>query len=415
MAYWANGEAVVVADRPSDPVKTYNNTDVIGGAFSYKSVSGVSQYNAALVTWVDMTDFCRTKTEYVEDAAEIARAGRINKVELTATGCTSQGQAQRNGRYAIITNSLEDTSVSFTVGLTGAVVRPGHIIRVNDENVAGIRTGGRVSAATKTTITSDAIGEAAVGDDVTVVLPNLKTNTRKIKSIKGNVITVDVALDDIPVYAASWGYENKNLSSQRFRVTGVVEGTADNTFAITALKHVAGKYEGVESGTRIDEPPVSVLPAALQPPPTNVRLSSTYGVEQTMAVSTMTVAWDAAEGAIRYQVQWRKSDGNWIFAGETAGTEINIQGIYTGTYVARVMAISAFDNGSKWAASAPTALEGKKDAPAAVTFLSATGIIMGMQLKWGFPVGSGDTLFTEIQYGKSADVSTMIKDRKSVV
>ena len=34
---------------------------------------------------------------------------------------------------------------------------------------------------------------------------------------------------------------------------------------------------------------------------------------------------------------------------------------------------------------------------------------MGMQLKWGFPVGSGDTLFTEIQYGKSADVSTMIK------
>ena len=409
MAYWANGEAVVVADRPSDPVKTYNNTDVIGGVFSYKSVSGVSQYNAALVTWVDMTDFGRTKTEYVEDSAEIARAGRVNKVELTATGCTSQGQAQRNGRYAIITNSLEDTSVSFTVGLTGAVVRPGHIIRVNDENVAGIRTGGRVSAATKTTITSDAVGEAAVGDDVTVVLPNLKTNTRKIKSIAGNVITVDVALDDVPVYAASWGYENKNLSSQRFRVTGIVEGTADNTFSITALKHVAGKYEGVESGTRIDEPPVSVLPAAVQAAPTNVRLSSTYGVEQTMAVSTMTVAWDAAEGAIRYQVQWRKSDGNWIFAGETAGTEMNIQGIYTGTYVARVMAISAFDNGSKWTASAPTALEGKKDAPATVTFLSATGIIMGMQLNWGFPAGSGDTLLTEIQYGKSADVSTMIK------
>lgn len=409
MAYWANGEAVVVADRPSDPIKTYNNTDVIGGIFSYKSVSGVSQYNAALVTWVDMTDFGRTKTEYVEDAAEIARAGRVNKVELTATGCTSQGQAQRNGRYAIITNSLEDTSVTFTVGLTGAVVRPGHIIRVNDENVAGIRTGGRISAATSTTITSDSIGEAAVGDDVTVVLPNLKTNTRKIKAISGNVITVDVALDDVPVYAASWGYENKNLSSQRFRVTGVSEATEENTFTISALKHVAGKYEGVESGTRIDEPPISVLPAAVQPPPTNVVLTSTYGIEQTMAVSTMNITWDKAEGAIRYQIQWRKSDGNWVFAGETAGTEINIQGIYTGIYTARVMAISAFDNGSKWASSSPTALEGKGGTPATVTFLTATGIIMGMQLNWGFPTGSGDTLMTEIEYGKTNNPETMIK------
>lgn len=409
MAYWGNSEVVATADMPSDAVRTYGNSDVIGGKFSYKGQDGIARYNVALVTWNDLNDFGRQKVEYVEDRDEIMRQGKIEKVELVATGCNSQGQAQRNGRWALLTNNLEDEMVSFTVGILGAVVRPGNIVRIFDENRSGRAVAGRIVGAGIDWIETNIVPDlGAAGDSVTVVMPNATTNTRIIKTIVGRKITFTLPMDEIPVIQTSWGVETGTLAAQYFRVAAVSEGSEKYTYQISCVKHVKGKYAAIDSGTKIVQPPISVLPDAIQAAPTNVTLSSTFGVEQTMAVSTMVIGWEKAEGAVRYEVQWRKSDGNWIYGGSTGTTQMNVQGIYTGQYIARVMAFSVFDNGSNWASSEFTDLEGKKGEPNKLSFITATGITMGMRVDWGFLPGSSDTLLTEIQYSNTNDVASMI-------
>ena len=50
--------------------------------------------------------------------------------------------------------------ISFTTSIdSGLIVRPGSVIEINDPVRAGARRGGRVVAATTTTVTIDAIGE----------------------------------------------------------------------------------------------------------------------------------------------------------------------------------------------------------------------------------------------------------------
>lgn len=409
MAFWGNNEAVVTADMPADPIRSYANSDVVGGTFSYKGSGGISRYNVALVTWNDMSDFGRKKVEYVEDRDEIARQGKINKIELTATGCTSQGQAQRNGRYALLTNNLEEDAVTFSVGLQGAVVRPGNIIRVFDKDIAGLRTGGRVSEATLRSVMTDDVGEAAVGDSITLVLPNLISQTRIITAIDGNKVSWTDSLDAVPVFGSTWGYESARVAAQLFRVATVSETSTKFVYQINATRHVPQKYNAINANTRIELPPISVLPDGLQAAPTNVALTSTYAIEQTMAVSTMTVTWEPAPGAVMYEVQWRRSDSNWIFGGQTGTCEMDIQGIYTGQYLARVRALSAMDNGSNWTSSPLTNLIGKTGTPPALAFISATGITMGMVVNWGFPAGAGDTAFTEIEYGTANTPENMLK------
>ncbi|MDS9879469.1 phage tail protein, partial [Pseudomonas protegens] len=124
MSYWAAGSVMAIADIPEDPVYTYSNANVIDGKFGYFGSAKKTRYTVALVSWNDPADFYRQKVEYVDDQAGITRYG-IQQTEITATGCTSQGQAQRIGKWALLTNRLETESVGFSVGLDGTLARPG--------------------------------------------------------------------------------------------------------------------------------------------------------------------------------------------------------------------------------------------------------------------------------------------------
>ncbi|WP_235777351.1 phage tail protein [Pseudomonas piscis] len=138
MAYWGAGSVMAVADMPEDPVYTYSNANAIDGKFVYGGSAKKTRYSVALVSWNDPADFYRQKVQYVDDPEGIARYG-VQQTEITATGCTSQAQAQRIGKWALLTNRLETESVSFSVGLDGTLVRPGQVIRVADNDRAGRR------------------------------------------------------------------------------------------------------------------------------------------------------------------------------------------------------------------------------------------------------------------------------------
>ncbi len=399
ITYWGAGQAIVSADMPADPVYTYTNANVKNGKFSYKGSKRSTRYSAVLVGWNDPSDMYRRKVEYVQDDDAVARFG-VQTTEITALGCTSQGQAQRAGRWALLTNLLETETVTFSVGLDGIRARPGQIIRVADNARAGRRIGGRLSAATATVVTVDKVEGVQSGDELTCILPSGVAQTRSIVAVDGHQLTVAPAFDAAPVAQSVWAWESTSLAAQRYRIVSIAE-SGPLEYAITASKYVEGKHAAVDSGAIISQRPITAIPSSVQAAPTNIRAISDWMIEQTMAVTTMTILWDAAPGATRYDVEWKRGDGAWVYAGRVGGTEIDVVGIYAGTYQIRVRALNSLDVTSPWGYSEAIDLAGKAGTPPAVAFLNAVPEVFGIRLEWGFPAGAEDTLRTEIQYGST--------------
>lgn len=406
MTYWAGGSVVTSADMPDDPSgEPFTAANVIGGKFNYPGSARKTRYTVALVSWNDPTDFGRRKVEYVPDRAGLARYG-VQQTEITGVGCSSQGQAQRLGRWALLTSRLETESVVFSVGLSGAVVRPGQVIRVADPNRAGRRIGGRLRAASADTATLDGDVVVAVGDRLVCTLPTGAAEVRTVAEVNGRVLRVTPAWSVVPRVQSVWAVESDELTPQLFRVMTIAEkGDADLTFDVTAVKHVPGKFGNVDSLTRIDAPPISVIPPGVQPPPTAVTLAGRTVIEQGRAVGVLSITWAAARSAVAYEVDWRRDSGEWVYAGRTGSLGIEVVGIYAGRYVARVRAINALDVGSIPATSAETQIAGKTSPPPAVTSITTTPGPMQLGVAWGFPEGLGaaDTQRTEIWQAPTAD------------
>lgn len=399
ITYWGAGQAIVSADMPADPVYTYTNANVKNGKFSYKGSKRSTRYSAVLVGWNDPSDMYRRKVEYVQDDDAVARFG-VQTTEITALGCTSQGQAQRAGRWALLTNLLETETVTFSVGLDGIRARPGQIIRVADNARAGRRIGGRLSTATATVITVDKVEGVQSGDELTCILPSGVAQTRSVIAVDGHQLTVAPAFDAAPVAQSVWAWESTSLAAQRYRIVSIAE-SGPLEYAITASKYVEGKHAAVDSGAIISQRPITAIPSSVQAAPQNIRAISDWMIEQTLAVTTMTILWDAAPGATRYDVEWKRGDGAWAYAGRVGGTEIDVVGIYAGTYQIRVRALNSLDVTSPWGYSEAIELAGKAGTPPAVAFLNAVPEVFGIRLEWGFPAGAEDTLRTEIQYGST--------------
>jgi len=419
MSYWGAGSVMAVADMPEDPVYTYSNANVIGGQFVYGGSAKKTRYTVALVSWNDPTDFYRQKVQYVDDAEGIARYG-IQQTEISATGCTSQAQAQRIGKWALLTNRLETESVTFSVGLDGTLARPGQIIRVADNDRAGRRIGGRLRAATLDTLTLDAEVKASTGDTLTLVMPNGKAVSRVIKSASVSAeeageqhVVLETNLDELPPAQSIWAIDSATLALQQFRVLSISEDFSDNEikYSLSAVKHVPSKFAAIDNGARIDSPPITVIPPSVQAAPTGVTVSNDHFVEQGSAVNVMTIDWQRAANAIAYEAYWRKNDGEWVYAGRTGGNSIEVSGIYAGRYVAKVRAINALDIGSLYSESVETVLHGKTTLPPTVAALTTESLVFAIKVKWQIPQGisTADLQRTEIWYGKTSDLASAIK------
>ncbi|YCT78019.1 DUF1983 domain-containing protein [Stenotrophomonas maltophilia] len=413
ISFYAAGQVMASADMPKDPGATYSQANVIEGRFHYEGSGRKARHTVALVSWTDPDDFGRQKVEVVQHLDAIARYG-VNQTEVTAIGCHSRAQAQRVGNHILYTESLETETVSFSVGLDALNCMPGDVIQVADPNRAGRRNAGRIRAAGASSLTLDLVPETMeVGDTLRATLPNGRTEGRTINGIDAatRVVTVSAPWSAVPVPQSVWATESSDLVLQLFRVIAVTEGE-ELTYNITALKHVPGKYAAIDDGTRLEMPPISIIPPGVQPPPTNVALSSHVVIEQGIATPTLTIQWDPADKAIAYDVEWRRDDLNWVRAGRVATTSIEVPGIYAGQYLARVRAVNALNAVSLPALSPLTAIAGKTEPPPAVTSLAATSIVFGIRLTWAFPPGATDTQRTEIwrSSGPNRETATKLGD-----
>lgn len=429
--YWGHGAAVAVADMPqdTDSAPIFSEANVIDGRFTYSGSRGKTRYTVAMVSWSDPADMNRQKVEVVEDQDGIARYG-IQKVELTAFGCTSQAQAHRLGLWQLKTNTLETQAVAFSIGLDMLNIVPGKVIKVADQARAGRRLGGRVRSASSTQIELDAPLLVKPGDKISVTLPSGVVETRTVVLSQGKQITADstaftadstaitadmtgypetvptitvsAPFSEVPEPEAAWAIEADDLATQLFRVVSIAEGD-DNTFNISAVEHVPGKYDLVDYGTRIETPPISVVPPRVQPAPQNVRLSNRSAIIAGSEKINVLIEWDAAEYATQYEVQWRRNNSNWVTLPRTGVTAVEIEDSYAGDYEARVRAYNSIGSASLWTPGVLTTLKGTLGEPPEVTHLTTKSVVFGIELSWGFPEGANIIERTRIYYSETND------------
>ncbi|MDV7019793.1 phage tail protein [Enterobacter kobei] len=396
MTYWGGDQIVALADMPRDVDYSYTRANVVGGRFTYSSSTTKSRYTTALVSWSDPGNAYADAMEPVFEQALVARYG-FNQLEMTAIGCTRQSEANRKGRWGILTNN-KDRVVSFDVGLDGNIPQPGYIIAVADELLSGKVMGGRISAVNGRVIKLDRVADAAAGDRLILNLPSGASQSRTIQAVNGESVTVTTAYSETPQAEAVWVVESDELYAQQYRVVSVSDND-DGTFSITGAWHDPDKYARIDTGAIIDQRPVSVIPPGNQSPPDNIVISSFSVVQQNISVETMRVSWDQAQNAIAYEAQWRRNDGNWVNVPRSSTTSFDVPGIYAGRYLVRVRAINAAEISSGWGYSEEKTLTGKVgNPPKPVGFIASENVVFGIELNWGFPANTDDTLKTEIQY-----------------
>ncbi|WP_313049059.1 host specificity protein J [Atlantibacter subterraneus] len=406
ITFWGNDQIYVQADVPQDDVDfVYHISNVIDGLFNYGGGSYKNRYSSCLVSWSDPQDHYSDTVEGVYDSELVARYD-VNQMSLTAIGCTSQSEAHRRGRWALLSNA-KDGTVSFGVGLDGYIPRPAEIIGIADPFRAGKQNGGRISAVSGQSITLDRAVDYAVGDRLVLNLPDGKAQTRTISLISADkkTLTVSAPYRMPPVPGAAWAIDSDNLAIQYYRVTSISANDDGNGgFTLSAVQHDKNKYRFIDDGVRITPAPITVTPISVVPAPKNIIITETDHIEQGLAVATMSVTWGQVVGAIRYQAQWRKDNGDWINVPVTSAQGFSVQGVYTGNYDVRVRALNAVETSSPWGYAETTYLTGKNGKPGTPqNLLASDDVVWNIDLTWAFPDGSGDTAFTEIERATTDD------------
>jgi predicted phage tail protein len=408
MTYWAQGQLVMQADMPraQDIDYVFTRSNVIDGKISYGSASAKTRFTRCLVSYDNPLNNYDTDVTVYSDLPLQRRLGD-KPTEISAIGCTRASEAQRRAKWLVLSNN-QDRTISFRTGMEGRIPLPGFIIPVADSLLAGREIGGRIAAAAGKVVTLDRDTLAKAGDRLVINLPGGRAEGRTVESVNGRNVTVTVAYSEAPAAQLQWAIDADDLAIPLYRVMRVAR-TTEGDYDISALQYEPSKFASIDAGARLEERPISVIPITVVPAPESVTITSSVSIDQGLAISTMNISWPAVTGAVAYDVEWRKDNGNWIKVQRTGSASVDVTGIYSGAYLARVRSVSAFDISSIWKSSNLTNLEGKVGLPPAVSSLNTTSELFGISIKWGFPPGAEDTQRTELWYGPANDLSAATK------
>jgi hypothetical protein len=368
MPYWSTGALTVSQDRPADSAYLFTLANVTEEGFSYQGSSRKSRPTVAVVSYLDLNSR-DIAYEVVEDQEAIAKFGVVT-TQISAFACTSRGQASRIGEWLLYSEHYESEVISFTASIdAGVVVRPGQIIEVSDPTRAGNRRGGRISAATTTSVTVDDATGLAVAATATlsVILPTGVVESRGISSITGNVISLATPLSTAPNANSVWIFQTSNIQASTWRVLTVSEQEGAQ-YGITALAYNAGKYDYIERGALLqkrDITDLNVIPEA----PTNLRATETLYELNGRALSKLIISWQSVVGVNQYRVRWRPQNGNWTTTTQ-ARPDYEILDTTAGVYEIQVYSLNAGLRQSVTPASLTVQAFGKTAPPVAVTGLS---------------------------------------------
>ena len=266
MVIWNGQQMTATQDRPTDPVCTYTQSNVIDGKFTRQYVAQKAIYTAVEVEYADKRNMYQKAIEYVADDDLIRRYG-YNVKKITAFACTSRGQAHRYGKWVLETSRLEQCTITFSVGREGLAHLPGDIIEVADNRYANTNLGGRVLSVNGKTVTLD----RPIDFTADSYLGYLST-VGAAEIVRVKILSVDdkqrVNLDREPVGLvenANWTLHTAQVKTQLYRAIGIAENN-DGSFAITALQHEPQKEAIVDNDANFEALRSTLHQGGLIPP-----------------------------------------------------------------------------------------------------------------------------------------------------
>jgi len=364
-AFYEAGSITISQDRPSDPVYTFNISNVTEGGFSYSNQSQKAKFTKINVGFFDMTTQA-IDYETVDDTTAQSRYG-IKTQTIKSFATTSRGQASRMAKWLLFNQNNSSEIVNFSITAeAGVLVRPGQIISVADEVKQGVRRGGRIKTGISTTQIE--VDDTASTDLVTtntaklsVILSDGTLETKEISDISGATVTVSSAFSSVPQANSVWVIENTTIEPTTWRVVNVQE-QENLTFSITAASHNSGKYDFVEDGTPLQAKSFTLITKKL-PAPENLTASESLIVINNKAVARLSISFAAVKGAIGYYLQYKFENGNFINQ-QVKATDFDLDNITNGKFVIRVFSINAINklserpNEIKFTSVGKTALPG---------------------------------------------------------
>ena len=403
MVYWSGGAITVTQDAPSDAVYQFAPGNVVDGEFAYQGSSAKARHTVALVTWNDPDDFYRQKVEYVEDAAGIARYGIVQS-DVVALGCTARGQAHRVGKWLLFSEQSESEIVTFRTGLEGAVVRPGDIIKVADPVRGGMRLGGRIAAATASTVTLDQELPADLPWRLSVVLPNGTVEERLVGPVSSRTLTVTIPFSSVPQVDAIWMLASSIIEPQLFRVVSVAERDP-GVHEVTALAHNPSKYAAIEEGLALQPRSITVL-SDIPPPPTGLAMQESLYRVKDQAQVLVQVSWTEVQTAIAYRLSYRVAGGNFVSLPLTSANYAEIRDAQEGQYEFSLRAIGITRKESIPATLSGVVL-GKTLPPSDVTGFTVQRRVSDLMIAWD-ELQDADLSGYEVRVGAGWDDAQLV-------
>jgi predicted phage tail protein len=342
ISYYGAGSLVLLQDKPSDAQYTLGPANVVDGVFSYSGSSVRSRHTCATVAYQNYDEQGEVSFEYVEDADAVAKYG-VNNKDIKAVGCYSQGQANRLGKWTLLSEQDLYETCNFAVGIdSGIVVRPGMVVDIADPLRGGTRRNGRVSSATTLQITIDSTTELSVNmgnsPTISVVLPNGLVETRDIDSISGTAVNVSTAFSQAPAANAPWLIQTTDIQSQQFRVISVAE-SGDGVFGVSALKYNESIYNAVEQDlnlTQRDITNISASPDAV----TNISATEFLYEEGGLVRTGVDITWTSPVlNVADFVVRYRLNDNNFERI-TTESPSTQVKGLKSGTLELQITARS---------------------------------------------------------------------------
>lgn len=260
MLYFAEGTIVAIQDKPKPLTKIFSPANVIQQVddngnvteppFIYEGTARKARKTVALVSWNDPSDQYKAKTEYIEDRDGIERYG-YHEVEIRAFGTTSQGQAQRIGRWTLLSDQLETEIVTFKVATEGFFILPGEIIGIADPAKGAKRYGGRIIGGTISGVTIDAPFVIASGStyQASVMTPSGTIETRALINAPGETTSFAFAsgLSSDPLVGAPWVLQEDGDGIRKFRVVSVTED--DGIVTVLGSLYAEEKFSLTDNST----------------------------------------------------------------------------------------------------------------------------------------------------------------------
>jgi len=340
ISYYGAGSLVLLQDKPSDPQYLIGPSNVVDGLFTYSGSSQKSRHTCATVAYQNYDDLGEVSFEYVEDDDAVSKYGVINK-DIRAVGCYSQGQANRLGKWTLLSEQELTETCTFSIGIdSGIVIRPGMVIDIADPVRGATRRAGRIASATTSAVTIDSTTDLSVdtaqSPTISVVMPTGLVETKSIDSIDGAVITVTDAFSQAPAANGNWLIQTADIQAQQFRVVSVAEGE-DGAFGVTAIKYNESIYNAVEDNLNITQRDITNL-SAVPEAVTNVVAVEFLYEDDGIVRTGVDLSWAGTRARTsEYRVKYKLDDNNYEEV-VTTSPSIQIKGLKTGSLETQVTA-----------------------------------------------------------------------------